>query len=77
MDFFKRFEELPKWAKIILIISVPLIPAAFRIFRYFETKNNSTLVVGVLCVLPYVGTVIQIIDVVTEITDNKIKFYME
>jgi Kef-type K+ transport system membrane component KefB len=77
MDFFKKFEELPMWAKIILIIAVPLIPAAFRIFRYFETKNNSTLVVGILCVVPSVGMVFQIIDVVNEITDNRIKFCMD
>lgn len=76
MDFIRKFEELPKWAKVILILCAGIVPAAIRINRYFETKNEDTLIVGVLCVVPMAGLVIQIIDTISELTDNKIKFVM-
>lgn len=69
------YEELPKIVKIILqIILGALIGGIYRILRYVETKNVTTLVVGVLALIPPIDFVFWIVDLITEITDNKIKF---
>ena len=68
------YEELPKIAKIILQIFLGgLIGGIYRIIRYTETKNIVTLVVGILCLVTGIGNIIAwIVDLVTEITSNKI-----
>lgn len=71
-----QFEALPKWAKIILLLPFlvgGLVSAIYRIIRFTETKNTTTLVVGIVSLF-CVGSILAIVDIVTEITDNKIKF---
>ena len=70
------FENFPKIAKVILLIFVGLICGIYRIIRYTETKNNATLVVGILAFIPVVGFIIQVLDVVSEIFNNEITFYV-
>ena len=77
MEFIQRFASLPKWARIVLVLLVGLIPAIHRIYRYTETRNENTLIVGVLCVVPFVGGIIQIIDAISIGTDDRIKMGME
>ena len=68
-----QFEALPKWAKLLIIFFASgLFSAIYRIIRYTETKNTTTLVVGIVSFF-CVGFVIAIIDFVTEITDDKVK----
>lgn len=69
-----KFESLPMWAKVVLLLVLgTLISPIYRILRYFETKNMKTLVAGILMlVIPCVGAVLGIVDVVTEITKGKI-----
>jgi hypothetical protein len=69
-----KFESLPMWAKVVLLLVLgTLISPIYRILRYFETKNTKTLVAGILMlVIPCVGTVLGIVDVVTELTQGKI-----
>lgn len=69
-----KFESLPMWAKVVLLLVLgTLISPIYRILRYFETKNKKTLVAGILMlVIPCVGTVLGIVDVVTELTQGKI-----
>lgn len=69
-----KFESLPMWAKVVLLLVVgTLISPIYRILRYFETKNTKTLVAGILMlVIPCVGTVIGIVDIITEITKGSI-----
>lgn len=69
-----KFESLPMWAKVVLLLVLgTLISPIYRILRYFETKNMKTLVAGILMlVIPCVGAVLGIVDVVTEITRGKI-----
>lgn len=68
-----QFESLPKWAKVILLFFVGgLISPIYRILRYLETKNTTTLVVGIVGLF-CLGGILAIIDIVTEIIDNKIK----
>ena len=70
-----QFEALPKWAKIILLLPFlvgGLVSSIYRIIRYTETKNTTTLVVGILGLI-CIGPVLAIIDIVTEVTDDKNK----
>ncbi len=68
------YEALPKFVKVILQIFLGgLIGGIYRILRFLETKNVVTLVVGILVLVTGVGNLIAwIVDLVTEITTNKI-----
>lgn len=67
------YEALPKLAKILLQIFLgAIIGGVYRILRYLETKNIVTLVVGILALIPPVDFVFWIIDLVTEITGDRI-----
>jgi type II secretory pathway component PulF len=77
MKIIETFENLPKLAKVLLLIFVGLICPIYRIVKYLETKNTNTLIAAILCFVPVVGTIIQAIDIITEVTDNKIKFFAE
>lgn len=73
------FESLPKIVRIILFIPFWgwVFSALNRIFKYVDKKNTVTLVVGIICVLPIIGFVMAIIDLVTTITDDKITVLYE
>ena len=67
------YEELPKIVKIILqIVLGALVGGIYRIIRYTETKNVTTVVVGILALIPPINFVFWVIDLVTELTNNKI-----
>lgn len=70
----EMFEELPKIAKILLVIFFGgIIGGVYRILRYLETKNTTTLVVGILwLVTGGVFGIGWIIDLVTEVTKDRI-----
>ena len=67
------YEALPKLAKILLQIFLgAIIGGVYRILRYLETKNVVTLVVGILALIPPIDFVFWILDLVTEITSDRI-----
>ena len=68
------YEELPKIVKIILqLILGAIVGGIYRIVRFLETKNVVTLVVGILVLVTGVGNLVAwIVDLITEITQNKI-----
>ena len=71
-SFTAMYEDLPKIAKILLQIFLgALISGVYRILRFVETKNIVTLIVGILCFVG-LGFIFWIIDLITEITSNKI-----
>lgn len=73
----KSYESLPKIAKILIQIFLGyFVSAIYRIVRYTETKNIVTLVVGVLCFFG-LGFVAWVVDLVTEITSNKITVFAD
>lgn len=74
MKITEQYEALPKIAKILLQVFLGgLIGGLYRILRYLETKNIVTLVVGILCLVTGVGNFIAwVVDLITEITQNKI-----
>ena len=73
-SFTAQYEALPQIAKIILQIFFGyLIGGIYRILRYIETKNVVTLVVGIVCLVTGIGNFAAwIVDLITEITQNKI-----
>ncbi len=69
----EAYEALPKIVKVIIQLFLgAIVGGIYRIVRYVETKNIVTLVVGILCLFPPVDFIAWIVDLVTEITSNKI-----
>lgn len=70
----EMFENLPLWAKILLlVVAGTLISPVYRILRYLETKNTTTLIVGILCLVTVCGNaILAIIDIITEVTKGRI-----
>lgn len=68
------YEALPKWVKVLLqLVLGGLIGGVYRILRFVETKNVITLVVGILTLFTGLGNAIAwVVDLITEITQNKI-----
>ena len=68
------YEALPKIAKVIIqLLLGSVVGGIYRIVRFVETKNVVTLVVGILVLVTGIGNLIAwIVDLVTEITSNKI-----
>ena len=69
-----QYEALPKLIKILLQIFLgALIGGIYRIVRFLETGNLVTLIAGILNFVG-LGVIFWIVDLVTEITANKISF---
>ncbi len=70
----ESYEGLDKIIKIILqIFFGGLIGGIYRILRFAEKGNVVTLIVGILCLVTGIGNLIAwIVDLVTEITSNRI-----
>jgi hypothetical protein len=70
----KKYEDLPQIAKILLQLFLGyIISGVYRIIRYTETKNIVTLIVGLVGLLTGFGNfIVWLIDLITEITQNKI-----
>ena len=68
------YEALPKGVKVLLqLVLGGVIGGIYRILRFVETKNVITLVVGILTLVTGVGNAIAwVVDLITEITQNKI-----
>ncbi len=75
--YTEKFEELPLVVKILLLIFLGgLVSGIYRILRYLETKNTTTLVVAILCFV-CIGGIIAIIDIVTELTNGRVTVLAE
>lgn len=74
MNITETYENLPKIVKIILqLILGGVIGGIYRILRFVETKNVVTLVVGILVLVTGIGNLVAwIVDLITEITSNRI-----
>ena len=79
MNFTAKYEELPKIAKIIIqVILGGIVGGVYRILRYLETKNIVTLVVGVVGLVTGVGNcVLWVLDLISEVLNNKITFFAD
>ena len=67
------YDALPKIAKIIIQIFLgAVVGGIYRILRYLEKKNTTTLVVGILALIPPIDFIFWIIDLYTKITAERI-----
>ena len=57
----------------LALVAGTLISPVYRILRYLETKNTTTLIVGILCLVTGCGNaILAIIDIITEVTKGRI-----
>ena len=69
------FEQLPKLAKVLLIAFFGwIVGGIYRVVRYTEKKNTTTLVVGLLGLIPPIDFVLWVADLVSEFLHEKITF---
>ena len=74
-----QFEALDKIVKVIIILFLGgLVSPIYRIIRYTETNNTTTLIVGIIALLTggFFG-ILPLIDLITEITDNRVKVLVD
>ena len=72
-SILEAFENLPKVAKVILFALFGVISPIYRILRWADSKNTTTLVVGIIgFFLP-----LWILDFITEITQNKVVYFAD
>ena len=73
----EMYEELPQIAKILIQLFLgAVVGSLYRVLRYLETKNTTTLVVAILCFV-CIGGIVAIIDIITEITKGAITVLAE
>ena len=67
MNGFERWwNDLSKGLKILLvIITFGVMGFVARLIKFIFTKDSSPLIGFILCLIPLVGTVIWIIDIIT------------
>ncbi len=77
-QIIQMFEDLPLWAKVVLLIVVGgVISPVYRILKFFETKNTTTLIVGIVCLVTGCGSaILAILDIISEITKGKITLFV-
>ena len=70
----EMYEDLPKIAKILIQIFLgAIVGGLYRVLRFLETKNIVTLVVGIISLVTGgVFGILWVIDLITEITKNRI-----
>ena len=78
-SLIKSFESLNLIVKLVLIFFFGwIIGGVYRIIRYTETKNITTLVIGLLGLFTCIGNfVIEVVDFVSELLNNKIEYLVE
>ena len=70
-----QFESLPKIAKVLLLFFLGyIVSGVYRILRYLDSKNTSTLIAGILAFVPVICVVFWILDLVAAIKDEKFSF---
>ncbi len=78
-----KFNQLDKIIRIILFIPFWgwIVSGIYRILKFVDGGNNGnilTLILGILSiVIPFIGLVFSIVDLVTTITNDKVTFFAE
>ena len=76
--YTSKYDALDKIVKIIIqIILGALVGGAYRIARYFETKNTTTLIVGVLALIPPISFLAWVVDLVSMVKQEKITMFVD
>ena len=71
--FTGAYDALPKIANILVqIILGSVVGGVYRILRYLEKKNVTTLSVGILALIPPISFIFWVLDLYTMITAERI-----
>ena len=75
----KEYDKLDLWIRVLIqVIAGVVAGGIYRIVRYFEPKNLTTLVVGLLVTFTGVGNVISwLIDLYILIRDKKYTLFVD
>ena len=75
----KAFDNLPWIARFLLVLLVgSVVGGIYRIVKFLETKNVTTLVVGILGLVTGIGNlIVWIVDVVTTATGKGISVFAD
>ena len=70
----EQYEALPLIAKLLIqFFFGGIVGGIYRIIRYTETNNVTTLIVGILCTVTGIGNSIAwLVDLITELTSGRI-----
>ena len=69
-EILKTYNDLSKILKVIIQLFLGgWVSALYRIFKYFETKNTTTLIIGIVT---FFIPILAIVDLVTIIMKNEI-----
>ena len=72
------FESLPKIAKVLLLVFFGwIVGGIFRVVRYTETKNTTTLIAGLLGLIPPVDLILWVLDLVGEVMHDQLTFCVD
>ena len=75
-----KIEEMPKAVKFLLFL-FPLtgwiLTSVYRFFRYSETREIVTLVVGLMGLVTGIGIIFGWVDALSELKYNKVTFFAE
>ena len=75
----KQYDALPLILRVILqIIGGVIVGGIYRLVRYFETKNITTLIVGIICTFTGIGNLIAwVVDLVTLSLNGKYTVFVD
>lgn len=74
MDYCKWYDNQSLLVKIFLLIPIWgwIFSGIYRIFKFTQSKNVVTLVIGILCFTCVVGWIASIVDIITVVLTGKI-----
>ena len=75
----KWLDKQSRLVKILLFIPVWgwAVGVVYRIFKYVANKQTNTLIFAILGVIPPIGFVISIIDLIMVIVNDKVSFFAD
>ena len=74
----KFYDDLPRFARILIQVFLgSVVGGVYRILRYVENKNNTTLIAGILALVPVISFVFWVVDLVTVILHDKINIFAD
>ena len=77
-DLIKLYKDLPQLVRIIIQIFLgSFVSGLYRIFRYLESKNTTTLIAGILSFVPPVCLVFIILDLIAIIKEEEFSFLVD
>ena len=70
----EMYEDLPQIVKILIqIFAGAIVSGLYRVLRFLETKNMTTLIVGIISLVTCgLFGILWVVDLITEILKNRI-----